>query len=108
MGRVEAVTRLAPGAAIPGGSAVAAVGTLEVILPLEGLVDLDAERARLEKEIAKKEKDLNALEKKLSNQGFVSKAPAHVVEGERKRRTELAAALETQRELLTNLSGARS
>ena len=108
VGRVEEVTRLSAGSPIPGGSAVASVGTLEVILPLEGLVDLDAERIRLEKEIAKKEKDLSSLDKKLSNQGFVSKAPAHVVDGERTRREELAAALGTQRELLASLSGASS
>jgi len=48
-------------------------------IPLEGLVDLDAERARLDGEIKKVAKDLAALEKRLGNPGFVDKAPAQVV-----------------------------
>ena len=49
-------------------------------LPLEGVVDIDAERERLNKVIGKVEKDLAFLAKKLKNPTFTDRAPAHVVE----------------------------
>ena len=52
-------------------------------LPLSDLVDFDKERARLKAEIAKLEQEVGRLSAKLSNQGFVAKAPAAVVEGEK-------------------------
>ena len=54
-------------------------------LPLEGLVDLEAERARLQKEISKAEIEIKKLSGKLSNEGFLSKAPADVVEENKQR-----------------------
>lgn len=62
----------------------------EVVLPLGGLVDPDAERARIEKEIGEAQKYLQRLQGKLSNEGFRSKAPAEVVakEEEKARETE--------------------
>jgi valyl-tRNA synthetase len=66
----------------------AAVGTdpdLIVVLPLEGLIDLDAERARLTKEITTTEKLLEGFEKKLGNQNYVDRAPAKVVAETRER-----------------------
>lgn len=54
-------------------------------IPLEQLVDLDKERARLQKENARLEQEISRTSKKLSNAGFVSKAPAAVVEEERKK-----------------------
>lgn len=56
---------------------------VEVLLPLAGMVDLEAERARLRKEIAGAEAMVSRIEAKLANEQFVSKAPAHVVEKER-------------------------
>ena len=55
----------------------------KLYIPLAGLVDLEAERARLAKEIEKAEKYLTSIEKKLSNEKFVSKAPEAVVQRER-------------------------
>ena len=55
----------------------------KLYIPLAELVDLDAERARLAKEIEKAEKYLSGIEKKLSNEKFVSKAPEAVVQRER-------------------------
>ena len=55
----------------------------KLYIPLAELVDLDAERARLAKEIEKAEKYLAGIEKKLSNEKFVSKAPEAVVQRER-------------------------
>jgi valyl-tRNA synthetase len=61
-----------------------------VVVPLKGLVDLDAEKARIQKEIAKAEKEIGQVDKKLSNQQFLANAPAEVVEKERNRLAEEA------------------
>jgi valyl-tRNA synthetase len=66
-------------------------GRLEGFLPLAGLVDLDAERARLDKAIAVAEADLVRVEAKLGNPSFLERAPADVVEKEQRKRSELAA-----------------
>jgi valyl-tRNA synthetase len=66
----------------------AAVGTdpdLIVVLPLEGIIDLDAERARLSKELAATQKLLDGFEKKLGNPKYVDRAPAEVVAETRER-----------------------
>ena len=52
-------------------------------IPLADMIDFEAERKRLEGELAKNEGEIKRLEGKLSNEGFVAKAPAAVVEGER-------------------------
>lgn len=67
-----------------------------VFIPMDELIDKEKELARLEKEKAVCEKEIQGLTGKLSNQGFVSKAPAHVVEAER-------AKLEKQKERLTKI-----
>ena len=75
----------------PAGTASAkqvVAGDVELELPLEGLIDLAAERARLEKEIQRAKKDAEGLEKKLENPAFVSKAPAEVVDEQRARLAE--------------------
>jgi len=63
--------------------AVAAGCALEV--PLEGLIDRDAERGRLARELEKARKEIDGLDRKLSNASFVENAPAHVVEENRRR-----------------------
>ncbi|MDF2606715.1 MAG: valS [Bacillales bacterium] len=55
----------------------------ELILPLLGLINIDEEIARLEKELAKLNSEVDRVQKKLANQGFVAKAPAAVIEEER-------------------------
>ena len=57
----------------------------KIYIPLGELVDMEAEKARLEKEAEKMRGEIERIEKKLSNEGFVSKAPAAVIEGERKK-----------------------
>ena len=64
-------------------------------VPLEGLIDLDAERKRLEERIAKERKFLEGLEKKLANPNFVEKAPPEVVERERRRAEEVRATIQS-------------
>ncbi|MDD6180540.1 MAG: valine--tRNA ligase [Desulfovibrionaceae bacterium] len=69
----------------PKASASQVVQGCQVIVPLEGAVDFEAELARLEKELAKIAKDLEGLQKRLANESFTSRAPREVVEKERAR-----------------------
>jgi len=64
----------------PDPSATAVVRGHKLVVPLQGVVDIEAELARLDKVIAKVDKDVAQLEKKLGNDNFVSRAPAHVVD----------------------------
>jgi valyl-tRNA synthetase len=71
-------------------AATAIAPGLELYMPLAGLVDIEKETQRLEKELAKLDNELQSLDQKLQNEGFVSKAPASVVERERERRRAAA------------------
>jgi len=84
LARCEAPHWLAAGAPEPAAAA-AVVGNLRVLIPLEGLIDLGAERTRLNKEIARIEGEIKKCEGKLGNANFVDHAPAAVVEQERNR-----------------------
>ena len=71
------------------GMVTVATHAARLYLPLAELVDLDKERARIQKELDKNRKELDKLETKLNNPGFVNKAPAQVVEAERERAGKL-------------------
>ena len=58
---------------------------LAIEVPLEGLIDVDAEKARLSKEMEKVRREIESLERKLSNASFVDRAPKEVVEENRRR-----------------------
>ena len=73
----------------PAGSSVSLAGSLEVYVALSGLVDFEAERARLQSERDKVSKDAAKLEKKLSNQGFLAKAAPEIIEKDRAHFAEL-------------------
>jgi len=80
------------------GDRVAGVtGDVEVLMLLEGVVDMDKERERLQKALAKAEGELAGLVARLGNDGFVANAPAAVVEKVRGRHAELAAECERLR-----------
>jgi valyl-tRNA synthetase len=88
------------GGAIPQSARQVVRADIEVVVPLKGLVDIDAEKARMQKEIGKAEKEIAGIEKKLANQQFLANAPAEVVEEQRtrladeeSRRTRLLAAV---------------
>lgn len=78
----------------PPQAASAVLGGVEVYLPLRGLLDLDKEIARVEKEMDQANKELARLEGKLNNQGFVAKAPAEVVAKEREKLEGVKARIE--------------
>ncbi|MRX74165.1 valine--tRNA ligase [Bacillus lacus] len=70
-------------AAVPEKAMTAVVTGAELILPLEGLLNIEEEVARLEKELDKLTKEVERVQKKLGNQGFIAKAPEKVIEEER-------------------------
>ncbi|HBA87178.1 MAG TPA: valine--tRNA ligase, partial [Geobacter sp.] len=72
----------------PAEASLQVAGDVEIIVPLRGLVNVEEEEKRLNKEIAKIEKDIDFLSKKLENPSFVERAPADVVEKEREKIAE--------------------
>lgn len=87
----------------PAASAAVVVGRHQVFVPLAGLIDLEAEKARLQKEIDYKLGFLKSVEAKLSNEGFVARAPQQVIELERKKQSDAQAELESLQENLSAL-----
>ncbi len=75
-------------------ASAALVGDLEILVPMAGLIDPEAELARLAKEIDKLEKELAKVQGKLSNSAFVDKAPKEVVEKERQKMLGLQQSLD--------------
>jgi len=73
----------------PKGAALIVAGATTAALPLAGIIDMGAERARLAREIGKAEADIAKIDAKLANAQFIAKAPAEVVEENRERKAEL-------------------
>jgi valyl-tRNA synthetase len=80
--------------AAPKGSAQIVVGETIVALPLEGVIDMAAERVRLEREIEKAHSEIAKIDAKLGNESFVAKAPPEVVEENRERKTAFEASVQ--------------
>jgi len=91
--RPESLTWLGDNAEKPL-SATALVGEMELLVPMAGLIDKEAELARLDKEIDRKQKDRGKTEGKINNPSFVEKAPDEVVQKERDKLQDLDSALE--------------
>ncbi|MBG3091229.1 valine--tRNA ligase [Proteus cibarius] len=96
MGRLADIRPLAEGEEAPL-SVNKLVNGAELLIPMAGFIDKDAELARLDKELEKVEKDISTLDSKLSNDGFVSRAPEAVVAKERER---LATCLNAKEKLI--------
>lgn len=92
LARLDGLDYLAAGAEAPP-AAIQLVGAMKVLVPMAGLIDKDAELARLDKEIERRRQDVARVEKKLANENFTAKAPAEVVDKERAKRDESLAAL---------------
>lgn len=93
LAKVESITFLADGEQPPLSSS-SVVGHVSVFVPMKGLIDPKAELGRLQKDLDKVQKQHDQIANKLSNEGFVAKAPAAVVEGERAKLAEFADQLE--------------
>ena len=110
-GYVRALARVATMDVLEAGSpapkaATALLGGLEILVPLEGIIDKDAEIERLERQLDKLGKNLGRSQAKLANPSFRDRAPAEVVDKERRRAAELEAfvgKLEAQLETLHSL-----
>jgi valyl-tRNA synthetase len=87
VGRVESIKPLGD-REDPPASATALLGDMRLLVPMKGVIDVDAERARLEKQQGKVIADLKRARGKLGNEKFVNNAPAEVVEQERQRVAE--------------------
>ncbi len=77
----------------PSVSASAVVSGINIFVPLEGIIDLEVERNRLDKEINRLQNLLNGVNKKLSNENFLNRAPAEVVEKEKAKQRDWQEAL---------------
>jgi len=97
LAKLESVTWLEAGDEAPL-SATALVGEMEVLVPMAGLIDKDAELARLQKELAKLDGEMKRLNGKLGNAKFVDNAPEEVVVKERAKLAEAEAAANTLRQ----------
>jgi valyl-tRNA synthetase len=102
LARIGAVTHAD---AAPQASAQIVVGEATVCLPLGNLIDLEAEAARLQKELAKVTEEVARIHKKLSNEKFVANAAAEVVAGEREKLAEYQEAQERLNVALSRVRG---
>lgn len=104
LARTETPQWIEAGAEEPAAAA-AVVGTLRVLIPLAGLIDLGAEKTRLAKEISRIEVEIKKCEGKLGNANFVANAPAEVVTQERQRIADWNTTLGALREQAAKLHG---
>jgi valyl-tRNA synthetase len=102
LARLEAIEQVGEQ---PPGSITLLVGGASAFMPLKGLVDLDAERARLTKEIAAFESDIGHVNKKLGNPNFIARAAPEVVEEQREKLAEAEAGRAKQAAALARLDG---
>jgi valyl-tRNA synthetase len=102
LARVDAPQWIDSGANEPAAAA-AVVGSMRVLIPLAGLIDLGAEKTRLAKEIGRIEGEIKKCENKLGNANFVANAPAEVVTQERQRIADWGTQLTALREQMQKL-----
>ena len=100
---VESIT-VSEELAKPKYSASAVIKNMEIFVPLEGLIDFEVERKRLQKEITRLEKQIESTERKLINKDFLSKAPQHVIDNEKQKSNDFRASLEKLVENFKNIS----
>jgi valyl-tRNA synthetase len=103
VGRVESVTVLGADEE-PPAAATALLGELRLLVPMKGVIDIDAERARLEKQLDKVNVDLARTNGKLSNEKFVNNAPVDVVTKEKLRAADFEKTITQLNEQLEKLA----
>ena len=105
LGKLSSITHVKDGDNIPA-SATAIVGEMEILIPMAGLIDKEAELARIDKALEKLNKDIQRVEGKLANEKFVANAPEAVIAKERSKCDDFQSqirTLSTQRETISNL-----
>ena len=103
VGRIESIAMLDDGEE-PPVSATALLGDMHLLVPMQGLIDVAAERNRLEKQQQRSMADLNRAQGKLDNANFVNNAPAEVVTKERQRAAEFKKTIAQLTEQLEKLA----
>ena len=103
LGRVESVAVLKDDQE-PPAAATALLGDLRLLVPMKGIIDVDAERGRLEKRIQRVKTDLERTRGKLDNENFVNNAPSDVVTKEQQRAVEFANTISQLTEQLEKLA----
>ena len=104
--RLARVSEISSAAAAPSGSVQLIVRGEAAALPLKGVIDVAAERARLTKEMQKADADIARIDAKLNNPNFMARAPEEVVEEEKEKREEAVARKAKIAEALERLKGA--
>ena len=99
LARIDNITS-SEGGNKPLNSATSVVDGMEIFIPLEGLIDFDLERNRLQKRIDEIESHLEVVYQKLRNKDFLKRAPENVVEREKEKRAEMS---EELKKMLSNL-----
>jgi len=102
LAKLDRIQWLNPGEEVPA-AATQLHGDIEILVPMAGLIDVDAERARLEKEIAKLETGMKAVSAKLNNKKFMDNAPEAVIAKERGKAQQMSGALTALQEKLEEL-----
>jgi len=102
LAKLDSIQWLNPGEEVPA-AATQLHGDIEILVPMAGLIDVDAERARLEKEIAKLETGMKAVSAKLNNKKFMDNAPEAVIAKERGKAQQMSGALTALQEKLEEL-----
>ncbi|MCT7940522.1 valine--tRNA ligase [Shewanella holmiensis] len=103
LAKLESMTILNEGETAPM-STTQLIGNMELLIPMAGLIDVAAEMARIDKQLEKLSQEVSRIEGKLSNQGFVAKAPAAVIDKEREKMTGLSRDIEKLNEQKTELA----
>jgi len=103
LAKVESIAWLEKSEEVPI-SATALFGELEILIPMENLIDKDAETKRLNKELEKLNKELQRSETKLNNPSYVKKAPPEIVQTQRDRLTEMQSAIAKIQEQIEKIS----
>jgi len=103
LGRVESIAVLEDDQE-PPAAATALLGDLRLLVPMKGIIDVDAERSRLEKRIQRVKTDLERTRGKLDNENFVNNAPSDVVTKEQQRAVEFANTISQLTEQLEKLA----
>ena len=103
LANLESIDFRHPSSERPDNAIAQTLSQIEVILPLEGLIDIERERAKLQKQREAAQKDFDKMSAKLQNPAFVERAPAAVLEKDRARVAELQSQIEKLSERLAAL-----
>jgi len=103
LAKIEAITWLEEDARAPE-SAISLVGEMKLLIPLAGIIDKQAELARLQKNIDKLEQEAQRINAKLANENFVSRAPGDVVSKEKSKLADTESALSSLRGQVERIS----